>query len=137
MVYYCCFSLGGNLDFLDFLQKKFYNINYRTRVRVLKILFTFHLDNLVILMFCHKTSHYGGWNLGKKNNLFYFLFFSYYLCWLLILFLLFAIYKFYFLIFFLFYILYFHSLILSLIYFLFKNVERFTILHVILAQGPC
>ena len=26
MVYYCCFSLGGNLDFL---QKKFYNINYR------------------------------------------------------------------------------------------------------------
>ena len=29
MVYYCCFSLGGNLDFLDFLQKKFYNINYR------------------------------------------------------------------------------------------------------------
>ena len=30
MVYYCCFSLGGNLGFLDFLQKKFYNINYRT-----------------------------------------------------------------------------------------------------------
>ena len=29
MVYYCCFSLGGNLDFLDFLQKKFFNINYR------------------------------------------------------------------------------------------------------------
>ena len=26
MVYYCCFSLGGNLDFL---QKKFYNTNYR------------------------------------------------------------------------------------------------------------
>ena len=23
----CCLSLGGNLDFLDFLQKKFYNIN--------------------------------------------------------------------------------------------------------------
>ena len=23
MVYYCCFSLGGNLDFLDFLQKSF------------------------------------------------------------------------------------------------------------------
>ena len=23
----CCFSLGGNLDFLDFLQKKFYNID--------------------------------------------------------------------------------------------------------------
>ena len=29
MVYSCCFSLGGNLDFLDFLQKKFLNINYR------------------------------------------------------------------------------------------------------------
>ena len=24
MVYYCSFSLGGNLDFLDFLQKKFF-----------------------------------------------------------------------------------------------------------------
>ena len=23
MVYYCCFSLGGNLYFLDFLQKSF------------------------------------------------------------------------------------------------------------------
>ena len=23
MAYYCCFSLGGNLDFPDFLQKKF------------------------------------------------------------------------------------------------------------------
>ena len=28
MAYYCHFSLGGNLDFLDFLQKKFYNIYY-------------------------------------------------------------------------------------------------------------
>ena len=28
MDYSCCFSFGGNLDFLDFLQKKFYNINY-------------------------------------------------------------------------------------------------------------
>ena len=27
MAYCCCFSLGGNLDFLDFRQKKFYNIN--------------------------------------------------------------------------------------------------------------
>ena len=27
MAYSCCFSLGGNLDFLEFLQKKFYNIN--------------------------------------------------------------------------------------------------------------
>ena len=26
MAYSCCFSLGGNLDFPDFLQKKFYNI---------------------------------------------------------------------------------------------------------------
>ena len=27
MAYSCCFSKRGNLDFLDFLQKKFYNIN--------------------------------------------------------------------------------------------------------------
>ena len=27
MAYSCCFSLGGNLDFPEFLQKKFYNIN--------------------------------------------------------------------------------------------------------------
>ena len=30
MVNSCCFSLGGNLDFRDFLQKKFFNINYST-----------------------------------------------------------------------------------------------------------
>ena len=30
MAYSCCFSLGGNLDFL---VKKFYNINYRSRFR--------------------------------------------------------------------------------------------------------
>ena len=29
MAYFCCFSLGGTLDFPDFLQKKFYNIDYR------------------------------------------------------------------------------------------------------------
>ena len=29
IVYSCCFGLRGNLDFPDFLQKKFYNINYR------------------------------------------------------------------------------------------------------------
>ena len=28
MAYSGCFSLGGNLDFLDFHQKRFYNINY-------------------------------------------------------------------------------------------------------------
>ena len=28
MVYSCFFGLRGNLDFPDFLQKKFYNINY-------------------------------------------------------------------------------------------------------------
>ena len=27
IVYSCCFSLGGNLDFPEFLQKSFYNIN--------------------------------------------------------------------------------------------------------------
>ena len=29
MAYSCCFSLRGNLDFPEFLQKKFYDINYR------------------------------------------------------------------------------------------------------------
>ena len=28
MAFSCCFSLGGNLDFPEFLHKKFYNINY-------------------------------------------------------------------------------------------------------------
>ena len=28
IAYSCMFSLGGNLDFLDFLQKMFYHINY-------------------------------------------------------------------------------------------------------------
>ena len=27
MAYSSCYSLGGNLDFPEFLQKKFYNIN--------------------------------------------------------------------------------------------------------------
>ena len=27
MAYCCCLGLRGNLDFPDFLQKKFYNIN--------------------------------------------------------------------------------------------------------------
>ena len=27
--YTCCFGLRGNLEFPNFLQKKFYNINYR------------------------------------------------------------------------------------------------------------
>ena len=26
--YYCCFDFMGNLEFPDFLQNKFYNINY-------------------------------------------------------------------------------------------------------------
>ena len=29
MAYFCYFSFWENLDFPDFLQKKFYNINYR------------------------------------------------------------------------------------------------------------
>ena len=29
MAYSCCFSLGGNLDFSEFLKKKLYEINYR------------------------------------------------------------------------------------------------------------
>ena len=31
MAYSCCFSSGGNLDFLESLQIKFYNINTRWR----------------------------------------------------------------------------------------------------------
>ena len=33
MVYYCCFSVGKNLDFLDFLQKKFCNIIYWSLIK--------------------------------------------------------------------------------------------------------
>ena len=29
MTYSCWFSLGENLNFLDFLQEKFYHINFR------------------------------------------------------------------------------------------------------------
>ena len=28
MAYFCYFSFGGNLDFPEFFQKKFYNISY-------------------------------------------------------------------------------------------------------------
>ena len=31
MAYSCCFGLRENRDFPDFLQKKFYNINYRAK----------------------------------------------------------------------------------------------------------
>ena len=30
MTYSCCFSFGENLDFPQFIQKKFYNINYKS-----------------------------------------------------------------------------------------------------------
>ena len=39
MAYSCCFSLGGNLDFPYFLQKKFYNINYWRRTAPSNIFF--------------------------------------------------------------------------------------------------
>ena len=32
IAYSCCFGLRGNLDFPDFLQKKFYNINSRKNI---------------------------------------------------------------------------------------------------------
>ena len=35
MAYSYCFGLGGNLDFPEFLQKKFYNINYRWDFRAI------------------------------------------------------------------------------------------------------
>ena len=31
VAYSCCFSLGGNIDFPEFLHKKFYNINCRSQ----------------------------------------------------------------------------------------------------------
>ena len=34
MAYCCCLGLRGNLDFPDFLQKNFYNINYWCRLPV-------------------------------------------------------------------------------------------------------
>ena len=36
--YSCRFGLRGNLDFPDFLQKKFYNINYRIAVNFSELL---------------------------------------------------------------------------------------------------
>ena len=41
--YSCCFSLGGNLDFPEFLQKKFYNINYSIEIDF--IISTFHVPS--------------------------------------------------------------------------------------------
>ena len=35
--YSCCFGFRGNLEFPDFLQKKFYNIDYRSLVMLLQI----------------------------------------------------------------------------------------------------
>ena len=35
MAYSCSYSKGGHLDFLDFLQKMFYNIDYRARLHFL------------------------------------------------------------------------------------------------------
>ena len=43
MAYSCCFSLGGNLDFPEFLQKKFYNINYSIEIDF--IISTFHVPS--------------------------------------------------------------------------------------------
>ena len=41
----CCFSLGANLDFTDFLQKKFYNID-SLALEKLRFLIYFLLDFL-------------------------------------------------------------------------------------------
>ena len=47
MAYSCCFSLGGNLDFTDFLQKQFYNINFWIRAtRNESIQWTLRIQNL-------------------------------------------------------------------------------------------
>ena len=36
MAYSCCFSLGGNLDFLDFLQKRFYRNQLQEKASLTK-----------------------------------------------------------------------------------------------------
>ena len=36
MAYSCCLSIGGNLDFPEFGQKKFYNINYGSKPPLLQ-----------------------------------------------------------------------------------------------------
>ena len=47
MAYSCCFGCRGNLDFPEFLQRKFFNINYRmwsvllSTLNIFKTLFTF------------------------------------------------------------------------------------------------
>ena len=47
MAYSCCFSLGGNLHFPEFLQKKFYNINYWTTMKENAILSKAMLQNCI------------------------------------------------------------------------------------------
>ena len=43
MAYSGYFSLGGNLDFLNFLQKKFYNINYWNMVCSIELFLRFNI----------------------------------------------------------------------------------------------
>ena len=44
---YFSFSYGGNLEFLDFLQKKFYNINYSWLYYLLnQYLYIYHNEHL-------------------------------------------------------------------------------------------
>ena len=52
MAYSCCFGCRGNLDFPEFLQRKFFNINYRmwsvllSTLNIFKTLFTFEYGPL-------------------------------------------------------------------------------------------
>ena len=50
MAYSCCFSFGGNLDFPEFLQKKFYNINYRIDLVYLNLNSTLRLVYAAVLL---------------------------------------------------------------------------------------
>ena len=46
MAYYYCFSLGSNIDFPEFLQKKFYNISYWFK---LGFFFLFFVDFCILI----------------------------------------------------------------------------------------
>ena len=62
MVYSCCFSFGGNQDFPEFLQKKFYNINYWS---VILCIWIGSLKSLTKSILCGL----GGYGFGMVNKI--------------------------------------------------------------------
>ena len=59
MAYSCGFSLIGNLENLDFLQKKFYNINYWSEKGFV---------SLYLLQARHNDIQFGGWTKRPRAN---------------------------------------------------------------------